>query len=107
MSHGGKRPGAGRRKGQVSQQTEARKAVAMQALSEGISPLDVMLKAMRNAWSEGDEKAAAAFAKEAAPYVHPRLAAVEHSGEMNINQHEERLKALLPVPVFNSHDPSH
>lgn len=50
------------------------------AASEGISPLEVMIGAMREAWEKGDRPAAANFAKDAAPYVHPRLAAVEHSG---------------------------
>jgi hypothetical protein len=29
----------------------------------------------------GDLEKAASFAKDAAPYMHPRLAAVEHTGE--------------------------
>ncbi len=105
MARGGQRSGAGRRKGQVSKQTEMRKLVAERALSEGISPLDVMLGAMRDAWAAGDKNEAAKHAKEAAPYVHPRLAAVEHSGEMNINAHEERLKSL--IPILNGHDATH
>ena len=83
MARGGKRAGAGRKKGQVSKETEQRKAIAMQALSEGISPLDVMLGAMRKSWDAGQMKEAAKFAVDAAPYVHPRLAAVEHSGDQD------------------------
>jgi len=36
-----------------------------------------MLGAMRDAWEKNDKVAAAAFAKDAAPYVHPRLASVD------------------------------
>ena len=81
MAKGGRRPGAGRKKGSVSRETAERKAIAMQALAEGISPLDVMRGAMREAWERGDKKDAALFAEKAAPYVHPKLASVEHSGK--------------------------
>lgn len=101
---GGKRQGAGRRKGQVSKQTELRKQIAEKALSEGISPLDYMLNILRDETAEKAQRFQAA--KEAAPYVHPRLAAVEHSGDMTINAHEERLKALVPA-LSNGHDAAH
>ena len=39
-----------------------------------------MLNAMRAKYKEGDLVTAAALAKDAAPYMHPRLAAVEQSG---------------------------
>lgn len=45
-------------------------------------------------------------AKSAIGYERPRLAAVEHSGEMNINPHEERLKSLIPV-LSNGHASAH
>ena len=49
-------------------------------LGEGdMTPLDVMLAAMRDAVTRGDMAAAAGFAKDAAPYVHPRLQAVLHT----------------------------
>ncbi len=70
----------GRQKGVPNKRTEAKLAIVAQATSEGISPLEVMLRAMRDAWENGDKVAAANFAKDAAPYMHPRLAAVEHSG---------------------------
>ena len=49
-------------------------------MAEGITPLQVMLRAMWSKYDEGDLVAAAALAKDAAPYMHPRLAAVEQSG---------------------------
>jgi hypothetical protein len=81
MAHGGRRPGAGRKKGQVSKQTEVRKAIAMRALSAGLSPLDYMLSILRDETQEQSARFNAA--KEAAPYVHPRLAAVEHKTDPN------------------------
>lgn len=77
MARGGKREGAGRKPGSATRRT---REIADKAAAEGITPLEVMLKAMRlhadaERWDE-----AAAVAKDAAPYVHPKLAAIEHSG---------------------------
>ena len=98
MPRGGKRPGAGRKPGRPNKRTVARQQLASSAASEGISPLEVMLKRMRYYDSvvdlelkkgEGADrgiiddalKAANEAAKDAAPYIHPRLSAVEHSGD--------------------------
>lgn len=100
---GGKREGAGRKLGATTTKT---RAIADRALRDGISPLEVMLDNMRKAAVEARraEKDAArsgkpeevvqltksatdyrmtaqACAKDAAPYVHPRLANVEHAGK--------------------------
>lgn len=88
MAHGGKRPGAGRKKGTPNKATQARQA---KVASTGIEPLDVMIENMRAfhaaAGEEQDVKeahklrlAAQECAKDAAPYVHPKLSAIEHSG---------------------------
>jgi len=93
---GGRRPGAGRKKGSATKRT---RAIADRAAREGITPLEVMLKTMRALVAKAErlgraktkpEKGsasplelmveAAAVAKDAAPYMHPRLSAVEHSG---------------------------
>lgn len=75
---GGRRDGAGRKAGSRNKRTQ-------QAMDEaargGILPLDVMLQAMRERFEAGDFKEAAAIAKDAAPYVHPRLASVQHAGD--------------------------
>lgn len=73
---GGKRPGAGRTKGSQNKNTLARKKRIEES---GLSPLDYMLGVLRN---EKAPKAQRMWAAEkAAPYVHPRLAAVEHAGK--------------------------
>lgn len=59
-------------------------------MAEGVTPLEVMLGTMRalwaTAWTAGEMDSAAAaqasaIAKDAAPYVHPRLQATEHTGK--------------------------
>jgi hypothetical protein len=76
-SHGGKRQGAGRKVGAITTRT---RELADKALSQGISPLDYMLGILRN---ETETQANRMWAAEkAAPYLHPKLAAVEHSGEV-------------------------
>jgi hypothetical protein len=72
----GKKTG-GRQKGDLNKRN---REIAEKAIKEGITPLEVMLKAMRMSADEGDWKGAAAIAKDAAPYMHPRLASVEQTG---------------------------
>jgi len=44
------------------------------------TPLAVLLAVMRRKWDEGDLDAAAALARAAAPYLHPRRAALRADG---------------------------
>lgn len=75
---GGARRGCGRPKGSLTKRTQEIRANA--ALT-GMTPLEVMLSAMRHYLDLGDFDKAALFAKDAAPYMHPRLASVEHAGK--------------------------
>lgn len=77
MAHGGKRVGAGRKAGSATRKT---RAIAERASAEGITPLEVMLQAMRKHVEAERWDEAAAQAKDAAPYMHPKLAAVQHTG---------------------------
>lgn len=97
-THGGRRPGAGRKAGSVNKKT---RAIAEKAVNEGITPLEVQLETMRALWAEakkGDtldlEKAieACAIAKDAAPYIHPRLSSIEAS--VGLTNHEAALDDL-------------
>lgn len=83
--NGGKRPGAGRKKGIPNKASIARqKKVAL----GGITPLDFMLDLMRKPIPKDADVAVQVemmgqrfeAAKAAAPYVHPRLSTVAHSG---------------------------
>lgn len=88
MARGGARPGAGRPEGSANRKT---REIADAALAEGLTPLEYMLSLLR----DEEQTPAVRFdaAKSAAPYVHPKLAAIEHSGEMTL-KHEDALAAL-------------
>lgn len=77
MARGGKRMGAGRKPGASTKRT---RAIADKASAEGLTPLEVMLMAMNECVKKKDLACAASFAKDAAPYMHARLAAVAHTG---------------------------
>jgi len=76
MSRGGKRPGSGRPKGAISKST---RAIQEAAESGGETPLDYMLRVMRDESAESQRRDD--MAKAAAPYVHAKLAAIEHKGD--------------------------
>lgn len=61
--------------------TEVRQDMIARATAKGITPLEFMLEVLRD--TTQDFAARFDAAKSAAPYVHPRLAAVEHSGDQN------------------------
>ena len=67
----------GRKKGTPNKATAVRQA---EITASGLTPLDFMLSVMRD--EQADKAARLDAAKAAAPYVHPRLAAIEsrHSG---------------------------
>ena len=71
---GGKRTGAGRKKGEPNKRTAEAIAVAE---ATGITPLEYLLDVMRNS---GDGKMRMSAAIAAAPYVHAKLSAVEVTG---------------------------
>jgi hypothetical protein len=74
---GGLRPGGGRPKGA---KTERTRAIAEQVAFTGETPLEVMLEGMRHYQAIGDRDKASAIAKDAAPYMHPRLNSVNVGG---------------------------
>jgi hypothetical protein len=86
MSRGsapGERRG-GRSKG-VKNKTNAQREAAVAA--SGLTPLDFLLQVMRDEATERGARIDAA--KAAAPYVHPKLANVQHSGDQdNPVQHQ-------------------
>jgi hypothetical protein len=97
---GGKRQNAGRKAGSATKRT---REIADKAMEEGITPLEFMLEIMRTEPSDDvkDPRLLADLlgmrfeaAKAAAPYIHPRLAAVEHSGGVTIRTLAEELAEL-------------
>lgn len=73
---GGKRPGAGRKKGVPNKRTQELQAKVEES---GLTPLEFLLSIMRDSVNEPRDRMAAAIA--AAPYVHAKLAAVEVTGK--------------------------
>lgn len=73
---GGKAPVNGGRKTGTPNKMTAAKALAIQA--SGLTPLDFMIQVVRDASKPLEVRMDAA--KAAAPYIHPRLASVEHTG---------------------------
>lgn len=91
----GRKPGAGRKKGVPNRATLKRQE---EIAASGATPLEVMINVMRYHHdrfkaeiAKGDDadhelageeaKRAAEEASKAAPYVHPRLASVAHTGQ--------------------------
>jgi hypothetical protein len=100
---GGARKGAGRKAGSATKKT---REIADKAAAAGITPLEVMLENMDFAHSKAStllqsiiengaelpegfdqfrellrfRSIAQECAKDAAPYIHPKLAAIEHTG---------------------------
>ena len=73
---GGNRPGAGRPKGVPNKANAERQAAIV---ASGLAPLDYLLSVLRDESAEPQVRMEAA--KSAAPYVHPRLASIEHGGK--------------------------
>jgi hypothetical protein len=76
MAHGGSRQGAGRKPGAA---TKLNEAARKQAAEGGLMPLDYMLSILRDENASQPDRMDAA--KAAAPYVHAKLASVEHKGD--------------------------
>lgn len=93
MPRGGKRPGAGRPKGS---KTKRKAATCAKAEAEGLTPAQVMERAMLNHARAGRWDKAAAIAKDLAPYVHPRLASVQHGGSVGVQL--EIVEEILEPP---------
>lgn len=95
---GGKREGAGRPAGAANKKT---REIADKAALEGITPLEVLLKTMREAWDGGSKELACQIAKDAAPYMHPRLTAVDAEVNANVNGNYQPIPVAErdPIPV--------
>src|SRR5262245_11700353 len=78
--HGGHRKGSGRKPGPATRKS---RDVADRAPAEAITPLEVLLQAMRKHPALGDLDKAAVFAQGAAPYCHPRLGSITLRGDQD------------------------
>jgi hypothetical protein len=75
--HGGKRARAGRKQGV---QNKVNAILRKKLEAGGIAPLEFMLQVMRDV--NQDLAVRLEMAKASAPYLHPRLQAVEHSDKV-------------------------
>lgn len=79
MSRGGRREGAGRKRGSESAATKERRAAIMEMARElkdaGATPLDILSRVMQGDVSITEMQFEAA--KAAAPYIHPKLSAIQ------------------------------
>ena len=115
------RAGLGRKRGAKNKITAMMKGLAERAAAEGITPLDYMLRILREDppqdWTVRQKLAWFSLrfeaAKAAAPYVHPRLASIEHNGKaagpmvLNIVQFTPTMIAPhLVGPSNGSNNPS-
>ncbi len=78
MARGGRRNGSGRKPSAATKKT---REVADAAAAKGVSPLQVILDAMEAHRAAGRLDEAARFARDAAPYMHAKLAAVVVQGD--------------------------
>jgi hypothetical protein len=95
MARGGKRDGAGRKAGVPNKATAELQA---EVAASGLTPLDYMLQVMRDENKSADVRLDAA--NKAAPYVHPKLAAVEHSGKIETDNAHHGAVTIRPFADF-------
>lgn len=89
MAKGGKRLGAGRKKGSITRRSQE---IVAKATAQGVSPLEFMLDVLRDPTKEFKDRFAAAI--QAAPYVHPKLASTNVTGDIKVqNFSDEQLAA--------------
>ncbi len=95
----GKKPGVpktgGRKKGTPNKAVAAK---AAEVAASGLTPLDYMLSVLRNENNPADVRLDAA--NKAAPYVHPKLAAVEHTGKIETDNAHHGEVAVRPFAEF-------
>jgi hypothetical protein len=84
----------GRQKGTPNKRTAFVRQAADLALQSGDTPLEYLLAVMRNDAVPAEQRLEAA--KAAAPYVHPKLSSIDHSGQLGLREmtHEEWLASL-------------
>lgn len=93
MAHGGARPNAGRKPGSLTQKT---REVAERAAEAGITPLEFMLSILRDETADRAERFEAA--KQAAPYIHPKLSSVEAKVEGEVKTTVRRIERVVVDP---------
>lgn len=90
---GGRRQGAGRKKGVVSiKKRVARQKAEIAIANAKKTPLEYMLEVMLDAGA--DVKRRDAMAVAAAAFVHPRLSSIDGDLNLHLHKHEQALDEL-------------
>lgn len=89
MTHGGRRPGAGRKRGTLNRFS---KELVAKASESGTLPVEYLLEVMRD--QSLDTRLRIDAARAAAPYVHQKLSAISVDVTTPDVTHEEWLKSL-------------
>ncbi len=104
MPRGGRRTGAGRPKGSPDKIKREKEIAA-----SGLTPLDYMLSVLRDSKATPENRKWAAGA--AAPYCHPRLSSVDHTGALNLKHEDvtpeqvrEEVSTLFAEPADDASD---
>lgn len=83
-NHGkGGRPKGSRSINESQKQKKTREVVTKYINSGEETPLEIMLSVMKQSWAKQDIPSAMFAAKEAAPYIHAKLASTTISGNAN------------------------
>jgi hypothetical protein len=115
---GGSRPNAGRKKSAATVKTREIADKVIAQTEEGQTPLEVMMRVMTGFMAEAeqasnsedpDEKKAAMklwmmaadVAKDAAPYIHPRLSAIDHTSK---GKEMGQMYGVLQAPAAMNED---
>lgn len=100
MPRGGTRAGAGRKSGAINRATAAQKKAVEEG---GLTPLAYLLTVMRDVAVPRDERVDAA--NKAAPYVHAKLATVDHkSSDGSMTPKPDRI--VIEAADDDGNDPS-
>ena len=67
----------GRQKGQVALKRQARERLLGKLEMMTVTPLEVMYLTMKDFWDKDEKIAACAIARDLAPYIHPKLTAIQ------------------------------
>jgi len=67
----------GRQKGQVALKRQARERLLGKLDMMSVTPLEVMYLTMKDFWDKDEKIAACAIARDLAPYIHPKLTAIQ------------------------------
>jgi hypothetical protein len=90
-SKGGARPGAGRKKSALTVKT---REIAEEIAKSGMTPLEYLMSIMQDDANDQKERTHAAIA--AAPYMHPKLASIDHTGDVALSHY-----GYIPLPPKN------